>query len=121
MDEFPITEAQIVALFLESVFWGFYLITFVPCLRLLLFKSSLELKRLSEIKWPMLLVALGICVITTLDVAIGLMHSIQAFALYTGAGGAPEEFSNISHWVNVVKTIDVVLQTLLGDGMLVRV
>jgi hypothetical protein len=103
MDEFPITEAQIVALFLESVFWGFYLVTFVPCLHLLLFKSSWELKRLSEINWPMLLVALGMCVFATLDVAIGLMHNIQAFVLYSGVGGALEEFSNISDWVNVVK------------------
>ncbi|KAF7328336.1 Ubiquitin carboxyl-terminal hydrolase [Mycena venus] len=118
MDDFPITEAQIVALFLESVFWGFYLVTFVPCLHSILFKSSWELKQLSEINWSMLLVALGVCVFATLDIAIGLMHNIQAFALYAGAGGAMEEFSNISDWVNVVKTVDVVLQTLLGDGIL---
>ncbi|KAJ7678566.1 hypothetical protein B0H14DRAFT_2552661 [Mycena olivaceomarginata] len=119
MDKFPITEAQIVALFLESVFWGFYIVTFVLCLRSLLFKSSWDLKRRSEINWPMLLVVLAMCVFTTLDVSIGLMHNIEAFTLYNGAGGAQEEFSNISDWVNIVKTVDVVLQTLLGDGMLI--
>ncbi|KAJ7983269.1 hypothetical protein DFH06DRAFT_1081455 [Mycena polygramma] len=119
MEQFPITEAQIVALFLESVFWGIYSITFVLCLRSLLFKSSWEPKRLTELNWPMLLVALGMCTFATLDVAIGLMHNIQAFALYDGPGGASEKFSDISNWVNVVKTVDVVIQTLLGDGMLV--
>ncbi|KAF7326529.1 hypothetical protein MVEN_02611000 [Mycena venus] len=47
------------------------------------------------------------------------MHNIEAFALYNGAGGAQEELLNISDWVNVVKTVDVILQTLLGDGMLI--
>jgi hypothetical protein len=82
MDKFPIMEAQIVALFLESVFWGFYIITFVLCLRSLLFKSSWDLKRRSEINWPMLLVALAMCVLGTLDVSISLIHNIKAFVLY---------------------------------------
>ncbi|KAJ7452120.1 hypothetical protein B0H11DRAFT_2074364 [Mycena galericulata] len=119
MDNFPITEAQIVGLFLESVFWGFYLITFILCLRSLLFGSNWQLKRLSEINWAMLLVALAMCSFATLDVALGLMHNIEAFVLYTGPGGALEEFSNISDWVNIMKTVDVVLQTMLGDGMLI--
>lgn len=103
MDKFPITEAQIVGLFLESVFWGFYIITFVLCLRSLLFEATWELKRPSKLNWPMLLVTLAMCIFATLDVAIGLMHNIEAFVLYTGPGGALEEFSNISDWVNIIK------------------
>ncbi|KAJ7152895.1 hypothetical protein C8R46DRAFT_1120710 [Mycena filopes] len=47
------------------------------------------------------------------------MHNIQAFILYRGAGGAADVFSDISNWVNVVKTVNVVMQTTLGDGMLI--
>ncbi|KAK7035831.1 hypothetical protein R3P38DRAFT_2909264 [Favolaschia claudopus] len=119
MEDFPITEAQIVALFLESVFWGIYLVTFFLCIRSLLFDLNLERRRLSDLNWPMLIVTLSMCVFATLDVAVGLLHNIQAFVQYNGPGGAAEEFSHISDWVNIVKTVDVVMQTLLGDGMLI--
>ncbi|KAJ7183459.1 hypothetical protein C8R46DRAFT_984653 [Mycena filopes] len=119
MEDFPITEAQIVASFMESVFWGIYLITFFLCIRSLLFRPDFGLKRLSDLNWPMLLVALAMCCFATLDVAVGLMHNIQAFILYRGAGGAADVFSDISNWVNVVKTVNVVMQTTLGDGMLI--
>ncbi|KAJ7719956.1 hypothetical protein B0H16DRAFT_1218975, partial [Mycena metata] len=118
-EDFPITEAQIVGLFLESVFWGIYLVTFFLCLRSLLFKANFELKWFSDLNWPMLLVTLIMCVFSTLDVAIGLMHNIQAFILYKGPGGASQELSRISDWVNIIKTVDVLLQTTLGDGMLI--
>ncbi|KAJ6595600.1 hypothetical protein DFH09DRAFT_973684, partial [Mycena vulgaris] len=119
MEDFPITEAQIVGLFLESVFWGIYLITFVLCLRSLLFTANFELKRFRDLNWPMLVVSLSMCACATLDVAVGLMHNIEAFILYKGSGGATQEFSNISDWVNVIKTVDVIFQTTLGDGMLI--
>ncbi|KAJ7036754.1 hypothetical protein C8F04DRAFT_1394021 [Mycena alexandri] len=119
MEDFPITEAQIVASFMESVFWGIYLITFFLCMRVLVFRPDFGLKRLSELNWPMLLVALAMCSFATLDVAVGLMHNIQAFVLYRGAKGAVGVFSDISNWVNVVKTVDVVMQTTLGDGLLI--
>ncbi|KAF7353742.1 hypothetical protein MVEN_01059600 [Mycena venus] len=119
MENFPITEAQIVGLFLESVFWGIYLITFFLCLRVLLFNSNYDRKRLSDFNWPMLTVCLCMCAFATMDVAVGLLHNIQAFVLYKGPGGPAEEFSHISDWVNIVKTVDVVMQTTLGDAMLI--
>ncbi|KAF8191516.1 hypothetical protein K438DRAFT_1830649 [Mycena galopus ATCC 62051] len=119
MENFPITEAQIVALFLESVFWGIYLVTFFLCLRSLLFDSNLDWKRFANINWPMLIVTMIMSVFATLDVAVGLLHNIQAFIQYTGSGGAAEEFSHISDWVNIVKTIDCLCQTIVGDAMLI--
>ncbi|KAJ7903797.1 hypothetical protein B0H14DRAFT_3421976 [Mycena olivaceomarginata] len=119
MEDFPITEAQIVALFMESVFWGIYLVTFFLSLRSLLFTNNFERRRFSTINWPMVVVVFAMCSFATLDVAVGLLHNIQAFVLYKGAGGAAEEFSNISDWVNITKTVDVLAQTTLGDGMLI--
>jgi hypothetical protein len=51
----------------------------------------------------MLVVIFAMCSFATLDVAVGLLHNIQAFVLYKGSGGAAEEFSNISDWVNITK------------------
>ncbi|KAJ7844902.1 hypothetical protein B0H14DRAFT_3868192 [Mycena olivaceomarginata] len=119
VENFPITEAQIVGLFLESVFWGIYLVTFFLSLRSLLFSKNFDRRRLSDLNWPMLVVIFAMCSFATLDVAVGLLHNIQAFVLYKGSGGAAEEFSNISDWVNITKAVNVLGQTTLGDGMLI--
>ncbi|KAJ7749586.1 hypothetical protein DFH07DRAFT_828975 [Mycena maculata] len=119
MEDFPITEAQLVGSFLESVFWGFYLVTLVLCLRTLLFNANLEFKRPNTLTWTMLSVTVLMGTFATVDVATGLLHNIQAFVLYKGAGGAAQEFSNISDWVNIIRTVDTLVQTLLGDGMLI--
>ncbi|KAF8208494.1 hypothetical protein K438DRAFT_1812301 [Mycena galopus ATCC 62051] len=119
MADFPITEAQLVGLFLESVFWGIYLVTFFLCLRALLFNAELEPRRLRDLNWPMLAIVLVMGTFATLDVVIGLLHNIQAFVIFKGPGGAAGEFSNISDWVNIIKTVDVVAQTTIGDGMLI--
>ncbi|KAJ6586261.1 hypothetical protein DFH09DRAFT_1431952 [Mycena vulgaris] len=119
MADFPITEAQLVGSFLESVFWGFYLITLVLCLRALLFNANFEFKKPTKLTWSMLAVMLMMGTIATVDVATGLLHNIQAFVLYKGPGGAAQEFANISDWVNIIRTVDTLAQTLLGDGMLI--
>ncbi|KAJ7749572.1 hypothetical protein DFH07DRAFT_555271 [Mycena maculata] len=119
MVDFPITEAQLVGLFLESVFWGFYLVTLVLCLRTLLFNANLEFKRPNTLTWTMLSVTVLMGTFATVDVATGLLHNTQAFVLYKGQGGATQEFSNISDWVNIIRTVDTLVQTLLGDGMLI--
>ena len=66
-----------------------------------------------------LVVALLLFVFATLDVALLLRHVLDAFIWYQGPGGAIAEFSDISYWVNVMKTVTYVAQTSIGDGMLV--
>ena len=66
-----------------------------------------------------LIVALLFFVFATLDVALLLRHVLDAFIWYRGPGGAIAEFSDISYWVNVMKTVTYVAQTSIGDGMLV--
>ncbi len=66
-----------------------------------------------------LIVALLLFVFATLDVALLLRHVLDAFVWYHGSDGARGEFSDISYWVNVMKTVNYVAQTSIGDGMLV--
>ncbi|TFY75551.1 hypothetical protein EWM64_g8460 [Hericium alpestre] len=112
---FPIDVAQIVALFLESLFYGFYLVTFGMCMYALL---SLGRKN-GYRRWPLIVVALLLFTFATLDVAFLLRHVLDAFIWYKGPGGAIGELSNISYWVNVMKTVDYVAQTSIADGMLI--
>ena len=57
--------------------------------------------------------------IATLEMAFGLLHMLQAFIWYPGPGGAIDEFEDISNWVNVMRTADYILQTFIGDGIMV--
>ncbi len=165
MADFPIDTAQIVALFLESVLYGVYLVTFVACLRVLLIAPSTAasshpaypslhlpppnhhngngyngytksfslrdyFKPLRHINKPMLLAALLMLVFSTLDVAFGLHNNILAFVktppVVVGADGTEEGgpeavFDDIGRWTNVMKMVDYVAQTFVGDSILVRV
>ncbi|PSS29864.1 hypothetical protein EW026_g7441 [Hermanssonia centrifuga] len=119
-DSFPITVAQTVALFLESIFYGIYLVTLGHCSRTLLFESDrFVLKRRKEIKWIMVTAALLMAIVATLNVSFILRHILNAFIYYKGPGGATAELSDIGNWVNVMQTADYVAQTAIGDSVLI--
>jgi hypothetical protein len=74
-------------------------------------------KTAQAINWKMVFPSLGLLVFGTLDVAFGLYHNVQAFILIRNPAAV---FSNTSYWVNVMKMVDYVGQTFIGDGILVR-
>ncbi|GJF00792.1 hypothetical protein PsYK624_170930 [Phanerochaete sordida] len=116
MATFPVAEAQIVALFMEAIAYGIYLVTLGLCARALFWGRAAARGRHH---WPLIAVALAMFVFATLDVAFGLRHVLDAFIFYRGPGGPDAEFENISYWVNVMKTVDTQIMTLIGDGMLI--
>lgn len=101
-DSFPVDEAQIVALFMEAVAYGIYLVTFGLCVRVL-FCGRRGTKRRKRYNWSLIVVAALMFIFATLDVAFGLRHNLDAFVFYRGPGGPITEFQNISYWVNVMK------------------
>ncbi|KAJ8474833.1 hypothetical protein ONZ45_g15815 [Pleurotus djamor] len=118
MPTFEIDESQLVGLFVEAVLYGFVVVTFPPCIRALIWSNGTR-KSSSSIQWPMLLIAIVLAAFATLDMSLTLLHNIKAFILYKGAGGAIEEFTNISDWINIMGTVDVVFPIILGDGVLI--
>ncbi|KAM5540140.1 hypothetical protein V8D89_006280 [Ganoderma adspersum] len=114
-DTFPVDVAQLVALFLESIFYGIYLVSFGMCMYLMLVNPrSRQGKRI-----VFLLVALLLFVFATLDVSIQLRHVLHAFIWYSGPGGAIGEFSDLSYWLNAMKSVTYNAQTSIADGMLI--
>ncbi len=109
-------EASIVALFLESAAWGVFLVTFGLCLRSLLLTKS-GLKSWSEINRPMLLVCLAMPIFATVQVALNTIRALESL----GPTGISEQFTNLGSAAEVLKFICVNMQTLIGDGILVRV
>ncbi|KAG6908537.1 hypothetical protein DXG01_004308 [Tephrocybe rancida] len=103
-DAFPIDTAQLVAMFMANIFYG-----------ILVFLDGC-LKPLSKINIKMLIPAIFMFVFATLDVALGLQHNIEAFVSFQG--DPIEEFTDASNWINVVKMVNYVAQTFIGDGIL---
>ena len=89
--------------------------TFVACLRVLLFSNG-RLKSIRTLNYPMVVAALLMFVFGSLDVAFGLRHNIDAFV---SIGDPDKVFADISNWINVMKMVDYVAQTFIGDAILV--
>lgn len=89
-------------------------------LRVLLWTRDGNLKSKQDINWVMVSVTLAMFLIATLEMAFGLRGNLYAFIYYRGPGGAKGEFSDISYWINVMRTADYVAQTFIGDGIMVR-
>lgn len=117
--KFPVDEAQTVALFMESVVYGIYLVTLGICVRVL-FWGRAGVHTRHTINWPMVVVVALMAVFATLDVALGLRHILEAFIFYSGPGGPDAEFDDISNWVNVMKVIFVWLGSLAWGSLLIE-
>ncbi|KAJ3720725.1 hypothetical protein DFJ43DRAFT_1004861 [Lentinula guzmanii] len=125
--DFPVDTAQIVALFMESVTYGVFLTTFMMCLHGLLYSPThrFHLKPYFKVNYRMLIAAYLMFIFASLDVAFGLCHNINAFVTMNGngSGNGPENaekvFGDMGNWLNVMKFVDYVVQTFVGDTILI--
>jgi len=117
--QFPITAAQLSGNFCETLFYGMYLVTCCFCARTLLLTGEGREERwlrLNEIRWMMASIAVTLFVISTFDVAIGLLHNFHAFV---DAPDATKEFFNIADWINIARSVNQVIAMILGDFVLI--
>lgn len=89
-------------------------------LRVLMWTREGNLKSRSSINWVMVAATLAMFTVATMEIAFGFQHDLDAFINFKGPGGAIGELSNISNWVNVMKTVDYALQTFIGDAIMAR-
>lgn len=67
----------------------------------------------------MLVASLLMALFGTFNIAFALRFNLDAFIWYKGPDGPTGEFENLSYWVDTMKTVDYVIQTLVGDLILV--
>ncbi|KAI0035999.1 hypothetical protein K488DRAFT_41943 [Vararia minispora EC-137] len=116
MSEFPLDVAQIVALFLESLFYGLNLVSFLSCMHALLFIKHDG----SNGQYIYFMgTTLFFFTFATLDVVFLLRHVLDAFIWYKGGGHALEELLILSCWVSAMKTFTYAAQTSVADAVLV--
>jgi hypothetical protein len=151
---FPITEAQLVGMFMECVAYGMwsiwllslltlngnptgiFLVSFGLCMKALLcHREKVALKELRDINWGMFSVAILMLIFASLDgkacfhlderqtysytVAFGLRHNLVAFVFFNGGNAAEAEFGDMRYWINIMKAVDFIGQTAVGDAILV--
>lgn len=102
-DPFPITTAQLLGNFCETLFFGIYLATCTSCVRIF-FDAWTEKEerwgRSRKIRWMMTTTALTLFVICTFDTALGLLHNVRAFV---DSSEPAQEFQKVSSWINLTR------------------
>lgn len=115
--DFPIDIAQLVGMFMASVFYGIFLVTFFKCIRVLFVTSEGQLKSPRDLNWKMLIPAVLMFIFASLDVSFGLRHNIEAFIYFQG--DPKVDFEDSSNWLVYMKMVNYVAQTFIGDAILI--
>ncbi|RPD71695.1 hypothetical protein L226DRAFT_573648 [Lentinus tigrinus ALCF2SS1-7] len=116
---FPLDTAELVALYMQAIFYGMGVVTVSYGLRVLMWNREGHFKGKDSVNWIMVGATLAMFTIATMEIAFGFQHDLDAFINYKGPGGPIAEFSKISNWVNVMKTVDYAAQTFIGDAIMV--
>ncbi|THG98801.1 hypothetical protein EW026_g3445 [Hermanssonia centrifuga] len=108
-------KAEIVAIFVESVLYGIFQVTFAACLYILIYK-----RRERPLNRPMLWTAVLLWTFATMHIAIDLKRMIDAFYTYRDAPGGPiAYFSKISRLTHVLKSAVYITHTCVSDALVV--
>ncbi|KAF8876874.1 hypothetical protein CPB84DRAFT_1795514 [Gymnopilus junonius] len=114
----PITEAHILELFFQAIFYGMHVITAGYCVQALTYTRN-GWKNWQDVHWTMLAVSLALILNSTFGLILGLVQILQAFVFSIDSLGPAGVFADISNWLDIAKTISVQLQTMIGDSMLI--
>ncbi|KAF9459967.1 hypothetical protein BDZ94DRAFT_1311927 [Collybia nuda] len=117
MPQIPSNLAQVVAVFVECIFYGAYLVTFAACLK------SITLAR-TELPWASrfkdhhstLIIISLIFSISTFNLALGLDRIIALLNHDSVGSGAVQQLG--ADWINILKPLTVHLQTMVADSVL---
>ena len=85
MPEIPFPEVQIIGLFLQSIFYGIYLVS-CPFCWLALLRTASRWRQYNEVNWILIVVSCMFFVIATLDLFLHLYQNILEFIPYAGEG-----------------------------------
>ena len=97
---YPIAEAELVALFVQSVTFGAHAVTFVICMHRWL--RRLKTPDPNSKTWPWVVVAVALFGIGAVDVILNFYHNLAVF-VFRDPAEASSHFRMISEWINTVR------------------
>ncbi|KZT69529.1 hypothetical protein DAEQUDRAFT_765372 [Daedalea quercina L-15889] len=118
MANFPIAEAELTALVLQSIAYGMHVVTFAACLYTWFYRPSDSNAGVAGRRLWML-VAMTFFFISTCSVSLNYYHNLVAFIFYRGPGGANEEFDQFTNWVNFIRNIFYDVNEAVSDVALI--
>lgn len=94
--------AGLIALIIECILYGIYLISLSKCISIWLIPRAAYIQKP---RFPPVLGTMTVClaVFATLDVSFSIYAAIVAFVKYRGPGGPLAVYMDISSWVSVSK------------------
>lgn len=105
---FPSGTAQLVAVFVESIFYGTYLVTFIRALRCIIWTpGGTHVRGWTRFKKRFLMLTMALLLFlssSTLNLALGLVRILQAFISNQHSGSTAVEQLG-QDWVNILKVI----------------
>ncbi|KAF9477028.1 hypothetical protein BDN70DRAFT_881663 [Pholiota conissans] len=110
------SQAILVGSFVVSVVWGFHIISLGFCMHAL-FTTTIS-RSTKKINWGMVAVAWVLFANATFDMTLAFRHMLHAFVSTTSGEAAAADFA-ISDWSNLARTTSVVIQTIIGDAVLI--
>ncbi|GLB42156.1 hypothetical protein LshimejAT787_1101710 [Lyophyllum shimeji] len=116
---FPRAAAVLIALFIECIFYGIYLVTVVTALRRVL-RCSTDRPWKSQVKsqrWTLTVLFLMFAV-STLNIVLGLVRILQGLVYNIRVGDAADEQLG-RNWLNMVKGLTLCSQILIADVVLI--
>ncbi|KAM5538492.1 hypothetical protein V8D89_007825 [Ganoderma adspersum] len=111
---FSAAESKLVSIFVQSILYGVYTTLFFNTTYALLWRRPLELPLRRDMLW----VSLLMFVVATMHVATNFSRIILAFIVHANDVGGPAAFFNqLSNFTQLFGSTLYVIQTLLGDAM----
>lgn len=107
-------------LFVGSVLYGLYLPTLYLCVQRLIWDdNNSRFVRPKSVQWVILIAALVLGICSSVNLALGVLRSQQAFAHCVTPDTTGLVFSSVSDWVNMVKGATTCATLLIVDGILI--
>ncbi|KAF8552348.1 hypothetical protein OG21DRAFT_149628 [Imleria badia] len=111
----PLDKAELLAVLLETLLYGFSLLMFGGTIWTLFFQRSSH-----QVNRRMLTAACMLLLFSTVHLIIDIVRIMEGLILYrdTYVGGPVAFFSDVSQWTFVAKNYVFTAQTLIGDGVI---
>lgn len=112
----PLDTAAIMSSVLEGILYGFSVLMFVGAIWMMTYE-----RRLRDINRPAVAIATLLFLLSTVHMVVGIIRIEDGLVKYrdTFPGGPAAFFADASQETWVVKNAIIILQTLLGDGVVI--
>lgn len=112
----PLDTAAVMSLTLEAILYGFSVLMFLGTIWIITYKRSIR-----DINRPTLAVATLLLLLSTAHITAGIIRVEDGLVNHRGTSQSDPAafFEDLSEGTFVVKNVLIILQTLLGDGLVI--